>query len=81
MRSDFIRRSVEHIQKCWPESAEKWGDPGLVLFIDAAIGDAAELAIESEKDVVRYIDIQCLTEGELLKDSRYAWARKLLELR
>ena len=80
-RSDFTRRTVEHIQKCWPEIAEQWSNPGVELFIDAAIDDAAELAIESEKDVVRYIDMQCLTECELLKHSRHAWARKLLEQR
>lgn len=80
-RGDFTRRAAAHIQQCWPESAEQWREPGLESFVDAAIDDAAGLEIESEKDVVRYIDIQCLTERVLLKDSRYAWARKLLEQR
>lgn len=80
-RVEFAERAAQHVRKCWLEPDEEWDGADIESFIDSAIEDAAELDILTERDVVRFIDIQCLTDRALLSDRRYAWASNVLEQR
>ena len=80
-RVEFAERAAQHVRKCWSEADEDWDSADLESFIDSAIEDAAELDIRTEKDVVRFIDILCLTDRKVLADRRYAWANNMLEQR
>ncbi|MBZ5626743.1 MAG: hypothetical protein LAQ69_49910 [Acidobacteriia bacterium] len=74
--SAFINRVVAHLQRALPEICAEMGEDAVRLSVARGIQRAREYRIDSEYDVVRFIDFLYVLGFEF--DTEHAWARDIL---
>jgi hypothetical protein len=78
MRS-FEQRMVLHLRQFFPEECRRAGEMRTLAAIRQGVQRAQAYGIESEIDVVRYIDISVVLGLDFDSGKRYPWARQILE--
>jgi hypothetical protein len=74
----FKQRVLAHFQECCPEEIERRGESAIRVFIDDAVFRARRYGVETEFDVMRFIDHQLVLGDHFDADSRLPWASRIL---
>ena len=75
---NFERRAMEHLRRCFPEQSKALGEQGLLELIRDGISRTESYAIDTEREVVKYIDLMVVFGREFDTHPRYPEARRIL---
>jgi hypothetical protein len=74
----FRERAAAHVAKAFPEAAACLGDSSVHASVDEAIAQAGKYGIETEFDIVRFLNLIYRLGFAFYKDPKHDWAVALL---
>jgi hypothetical protein len=76
---DFVRRVYRHLCEHFPEECAAAGEQAVRADVRFGIERAESYGLESEVDLVQFIDVQMVFGRGFDTDPRCPWAREILE--
>ncbi len=76
--TDFEHRAMDHLRRCFPERTKALDEQRLLKPVRAGIIRAKPYGIETEREVVKYIDLMVIFGREFDTDPKYPEARRIL---
>lgn len=74
----FTSRVVAHVKTVWPAECAELGDDAVADTVASAIKRAGALALSTEYDVVRFVDLGFILVKDFETNPLAAWTRPIL---
>jgi hypothetical protein len=75
----FVKRALDHVAESFPGKAYSIRDPALRAFIVDSMKRAECFGLKSERQIMCFIDSECLLGQMFYSRGEHAWARKVLD--
>lgn len=74
----FESRAVDHLRTCIPEDCERLGNAALIGSVQRAIRESKTYGLETEYQILTYLNLMYVLGFDFATDARYPWAPLLL---
>jgi hypothetical protein len=77
----FDYKALAHVKNCFPQLCAQMGDAGALHYVRAGLRRAREYGLESEYDLLRFLNVMFTLGSEFDSNEKYPWVRPILENR